>query len=593
MTWHPTIADVKAASRVFFEWWGRELAELVPEALRPRTPPVLTWMLRCAETETVMSRRLAGAEEEANPVEVWRSPCPVAALPDKDWQALAAEIDNGVLEIWLEAPWLYSTRVQLPLEARHRLKATARLQLSQIAPLEPDALLYDAQRLPKRVRRNFIDVAIAIVRRDLVDDLLGRCARFGLPSPRVLGHGREGVCFTFLAPAQVQQATTERRREARLLVSFGVLLLLASPGLEALARWQTGKIEARLGQLERDMEAQLRETAGQVWATRLSEAIGPLIQAPPVSHYINELALLLPPDRALAAGGRDARQRPGAATGTGPQHGRSARPGRRADRGAPAGPEWARNHGVGRYRRPRPGAGAPDCVASMGSGPRASGRTQSAHHGGPSGRHASNHGGSVARHLGTIPGGALMTLLGRLLAALHGLVVLAIVGLASAMLAAPPALPLPARVVTTPNMVKPRPVVSIEAALEQPIFNPARQFPAEASDIEEAAPEALPLPELVGLVESRGDRLALFREAGSTNVEIVRQGRSIAGWQVAAIRASQVTLWREGEAVVLRLDPTGQSVSTTPVTTSMMQGAPLVGVPAPSDAQPAEMAGEE
>jgi general secretion pathway protein N len=117
----------------------------------------------------------------------------------------------------------------------------------------------------------------------------------------------------------------------------------------------------------------------------------------------------------------------------------------------------------------------------------------------------------------------------------------------------PAAPPLPAAAA-----FQPPPIAAFEEVMARPLFAPSRQPPPDAPDAPAlAAPPAPELGfELVGVVISPEEALALVRQPGMPDLVRAGIGRTVAGWTVERIEPDRV-LFRAGDSVeelVLRDD---------------------------------------
>ena len=138
----------------------------------------------------------------------------------------------------------------------------------------------------------------------------------------------------------------------------------------------------------------------------------------------------------------------------------------------------------------------------------------------------------------------------RLLLAMNGGVVLAL-GLTVAWAFEPVDRPLAALRQLAPATPLPAPApVSIESALDTPIFNPERVLPSE-TPLTPAAPPAPP-PVLTGiLAQGRGSGLVLV--GNGDKQEIVGIGRETGGWRLLSVSGRAATFVRGSETVTVKL----------------------------------------
>lgn len=142
--------------------------------------------------------------------------------------------------------------------------------------------------------------------------------------------------------------------------------------------------------------------------------------------------------------------------------------------------------------------------------------------------------------------------------------------------------------------LRPVAVAGLSQARTAPLFSPGRAQPPPPQSPEEAAaaaaaPQAQPMPTLVGLVSRAGGRgVALVRSSNGQTVTIA-PGQSVDGWQLVGIGRDRATFAANGERRVAALDFSNKNAEGAPASSvPPPSGPPLppAGVPAGSVRQP-------
>ena len=110
-----------------------------------------------------------------------------------------------------------------------------------------------------------------------------------------------------------------------------------------------------------------------------------------------------------------------------------------------------------------------------------------------------------------------------------------------------------------------KPAISTFAeVVERPLFTPSRRPPPPKTDSTIAAsPEKPETFDLIGVIISADRRMALLRTVASSEVMQAVEGQSIGGWEVHAIKPTQVVLRRGNDSEVIKINdaakPSAQS----------------------------------
>jgi hypothetical protein len=101
-----------------------------------------------------------------------------------------------------------------------------------------------------------------------------------------------------------------------------------------------------------------------------------------------------------------------------------------------------------------------------------------------------------------------------------------------------------------------KPAISAFAeVVERPLFTPSRRPPPPKTDSTIAAsPEKPETFDLIGVIISADRRMALLRTVASSEVMQAVEGQSIGGWEVHAIKPTQVVLRRGNDSEVIKIN---------------------------------------
>ena len=111
------------------------------------------------------------------------------------------------------------------------------------------------------------------------------------------------------------------------------------------------------------------------------------------------------------------------------------------------------------------------------------------------------------------------------------------------------------------------PLKQLSITRERPIFSPSRRPPAPVAPTD-VAPVAVrqpvkppelehPAVSLLGTIIGTDVQIGVFRETATQNIVRLRVGEGHQGWVLRLVDAREVTLVKDGEAVVLELSPPG------------------------------------
>jgi hypothetical protein len=128
------------------------------------------------------------------------------------------------------------------------------------------------------------------------------------------------------------------------------------------------------------------------------------------------------------------------------------------------------------------------------------------------------------------------------------------------------------------------PLSTFAEIVERPLFAQSRRpAPKKETKVAEAAPKPETF-ELIGVVISPAGRMALLRTIATSEIVRAVEGQSVGGWEVRAIKPTQVVLQQGNESDVIKLNdaaapatkntavPPGETSPATRQDTTQTQG---------------------
>ncbi|MEE4637857.1 MAG: PilN domain-containing protein [Wenzhouxiangella sp.] len=249
----------------FMQWWGGELAGIVPARWRQRmiAPVPRLWLL---------------VADEAGTLEVWRGDDEPTRLdsfgPAEDpellrtrWQKHLSAFEEGQPEVALLLPpdLVLKAPVDLPLAVESNLEQALSYQLDQLTPFRPDQVWHDFRVLERATESGRLHLDLRLVAKNRLEALLDRVAAIGIrlhlvDSALRLDSGLPGKEGFNLLPESMRDRFVNRR--ARLNWALGLVGVL----LLALVMAQSLWLRERSNQnLRAELDA-LRSQAEQVMA---------------------------------------------------------------------------------------------------------------------------------------------------------------------------------------------------------------------------------------------------------------------------------------------------------------------------------------
>ncbi|HJU26673.1 MAG TPA: fimbrial assembly protein, partial [Rhodanobacteraceae bacterium] len=245
----------------FFDWWGGELAALLPANLRERLlrgPEVLLLIVqaqglrvRRERTRDVLAAIPWAAGSDAQRADFARA---CAGIDPADRRLVLLLPPDGALQ----------RRLHLPQAAASDLRRVVGYEIDRQTPFRPEQVWYDVRVLANDAAPGQIAVELIVAPRAEVDPLLEKLRGIGIVPDAVdvgahaaSAEGRAGVN---LLPPAARPRRSHPRRRINMAVGAACLLLLVI----AMLQW-LGNQQAALAAMQAQTDA-LRAQAGQATA---------------------------------------------------------------------------------------------------------------------------------------------------------------------------------------------------------------------------------------------------------------------------------------------------------------------------------------
>lgn len=185
----------------FLRWWGRELAALVPPALRPKNRPPARLLWAGMEGGAIVLWRLAGG----TCTEIGRIDLAVGDVADHRiaFRALHDKAGARRLGVCLPPAQVLRKEVVLPLAAAENLHEVLGFELARQTPFTTGQAYYDQRVLRADRAGNRLHVLLGVAPRADIDSVLAHLAEWGV-TPRAIVARDElegaGDCLDLLPP---------------------------------------------------------------------------------------------------------------------------------------------------------------------------------------------------------------------------------------------------------------------------------------------------------------------------------------------------------------------------------------------------------
>lgn len=188
----------------FLRWWGRELAALVPPALRPQNRPSPSMLWAGMEQGALVLWRLAGQKRS----EIGRVNLAAgdAAAHKIAFDALLNKAGTRSVGICLPATQVLRKQVILPLAAAENLTQVLGFELGRQTPYTADQAYYDQRVLREDRSNNRLHVLLGVAPKAVIDEILACLTAWGVTAQAVVVSDElesTGSCLNLL-PARLR-----------------------------------------------------------------------------------------------------------------------------------------------------------------------------------------------------------------------------------------------------------------------------------------------------------------------------------------------------------------------------------------------------
>jgi len=283
------------------KWWTRELADMVPDSLRPRIRPPSKLLWAQVEFGQLNGQLNFWRWTRGGKQSVGQLPLDAAhAIEHKvAFDALRARAGRPALGVALSAAQVLRKPLELPLAAAQNLRQVLAFELGRQTPFTHDQAYFDARVISEDRARQTLQVELVVAPKQQLEDLNACFKAWGV-SPQFIAVESElagnGDCVNLLPPEQRPKPGNARYWGYAAMASI-TLMLLAAVLLHPL--WQ--KREVAIALMAPLAQAQQRahgvESLKQEQARVLAEYNYPSeakLGRPPVVAMLEDISQLLP-----------------------------------------------------------------------------------------------------------------------------------------------------------------------------------------------------------------------------------------------------------------------------------------------------------
>jgi general secretion pathway protein L len=228
----------------FFRWWGRELAALVPPALRPKNRPSPRMLWAGMDAGALVLWRMDGQRR----VEVGRVNLTAgdAAGAKIAFDALRVKAGARPIGICLPSAQVLRKEVILPLAAAENLNQVLGFELGRQTPYTADQAYYDQRVLREDRSSNRLHVLLGVTPRKVVDEILSHLTNWGVTTHAVVVSDElesDGDCLNLLPPASRPKPS---RAGYWLYAAMAGVTLVLFAAMLAIPIWQKREVSIAL-----------------------------------------------------------------------------------------------------------------------------------------------------------------------------------------------------------------------------------------------------------------------------------------------------------------------------------------------------------
>lgn len=226
----------------FLDWWGRELATLIPQSIRGwwnGSDRVL--LLRFDDAgHAVFERETRGGREPVLSVSTAEIQTGVSSLGKVGPSLELSQRMGGKFRLWLclGRDQILCRNVVLPLAVEENLRQSLAFEIDRYTPFKLDQVYFDYRITDRNVAQRKLAVELAVAKRAVVDHEVARASALGLRVNGVMpieGKTSSNARFNLL-PSDTSGSSGRRILRVRLLLLAFTLLMLAT--LLGIPIWQ-------------------------------------------------------------------------------------------------------------------------------------------------------------------------------------------------------------------------------------------------------------------------------------------------------------------------------------------------------------------
>lgn len=226
----------------FLDWWGRELAALIPQSIRGwwnESDRVL--LLRFDEAgQAVFERETSGGRHPVLSVNATEMQAGASSLGNAAPSLELARRMHGKFRLWLclGRDQILCRSVVLPLAVEENLRQSLAFEIDRYTPFKLDQVYFDYRITDRNVAQRKLGVELAVAKRAVVDHEVARASALGLRVNGIMPiEGKTSPEARFnLLPSEASGASGRHRLGVRLLLLAFALLMLAT--LLGIPVWQ-------------------------------------------------------------------------------------------------------------------------------------------------------------------------------------------------------------------------------------------------------------------------------------------------------------------------------------------------------------------
>lgn len=276
--------DLFRAPAAFWRWWTAELSDLwhrLPLSRGTRGPKSYVYV----EPARVLVERVVDQE-----VERFIEELPFDGLGDEGFGELRALTAETAPTLLLTAPDIHTTKISFPRSVRSRLASAIELQMTLVAPLKPELVVWAIIDIVDL--KDSLQVEVAMAKKARLEELRDRLAENGCSQwPIAVSGPRGAIAFPGFGPqTNVGFSLSEQRWLIAALLALSTIPLTLLAGSSVL----TARAENRVFAM-RDQVHDIR--VAQKSATQMQERrrlLAPLFSQPGAAAILNEISRQLP-----------------------------------------------------------------------------------------------------------------------------------------------------------------------------------------------------------------------------------------------------------------------------------------------------------